>query len=128
MYVTDLLDAVEADPYWPYPVKVLHHYGMLGRFYYLNYLANGSAGRWGSPLAHWDELEQKVPKDRPELFSALTSCDQATVDQVRPDLSRVIAQSLLDWWEMVYCFWIQAALSDRVRQISSEIKLDVRRE
>jgi hypothetical protein len=116
--VGPLLDAVDADKYWPLLLAALDRYGNAGRFHHLDFLAENTAGAWESPTEYWKELERAVTADHPHLASGLASTGY---DVVRREVNEHIAASLDRWWETVYRFWIQGAIGARSRQFSSAI-------
>jgi hypothetical protein len=117
--VAPLLDAVDADEYWPLLLAALDRYGNAGRFHHLDFLAENKAGRWESPTDYWKALERAMTADHPRLASGLTSA--TGYDAARRELNEHIAGTLNRWSEMVYRFWLQGAIGDRARQFSSAI-------
>lgn len=122
-WVQGLRDRVNNDPYWALILSALDSYGRSGRFYYLDQLAEQPQS-WQSPRDDWDDLEQAISNDRPELLADLTGSNE---DWRRPrtEINAVIAVSVTAWWEMIFRFWIQGAAGQFGKQHSTAINPNI---
>jgi len=118
-WVQGLRDGVDSDPYWALILSALDTYGRSGRFYYLDKLAE-QPQPWQSPRDTWDELEQAISNDRPELLADLAGSNEGNL-RARAEINAVIAASVTVWWEMIFRFWVQGAVGQFGKQHSSAI-------
>lgn len=118
-WVQGLRDGVNNDPYWALTLSALDSYGRSGRFHYLDQLAE-QPQPWQSPRQDWDDLEQAIVNDRPELLTDLAGSNESW-HRARTEINAVIAASIKAWWEMIFRFWIQGAASQFGKQNSTAI-------
>lgn len=122
-WVQGLRDGVNNDPYWALILSALDSYGRSGRFHYLDQLAE-QPQPWQSPRDDWDQLEQAISNDRPELLADLTGSNEDW-RRARTEINAVIAASVTAWWEMIFRFWIQGAAGQFGKQHSTAINPNI---
>ncbi len=79
---------------------------------------------WQSPRDDWDQLEQAISNDRPELLADLTGSNEDW-QLARTEINAVIAASVTAWWEMIFRFWIQGAAGQFGKQHSTAINPNI---
>ena len=119
-YVESLLQAHELDQQWLLLAAVFNRYGLSGRFYYLDHLANGRPGEWVAPVEFWNRLERSITDAHPDILAMVVgSPDDA--EQGYAMLSRVSAISLDNWWFLIHRAAIQGCFGERGKTIGWEI-------
>ena len=120
-YVQQLVDSLKGDIQWPLLVATFNRYGLSGRFYYLDHLAQGRPSDWEAPIEFWNRLEQSVTDARPEILSLILSSDRGESERGYALLSHASAKSLNNWWHLVYRAAIQGCFGERGKTIGFEI-------
>lgn len=98
------LAAIESDPAWGPILDALTRYGVSGRFYYLDQLAERpQAGE--QPKALWDQAERELIRADPALDAAFHAAAARPLE-FEAFLQRLegrMAQTIEDYWELL-CF------------------------
>lgn len=118
-YVTGRIDELDADPYVVPWLNALQRYGVNGRFYNLDHLAD-AAQREPSPRELWDDLYNSVAFADPEIDSLIGVSSDHYDALVRRTTGR-LAGSLWLWWETYYRAWIQGACGPMAKQHSGAL-------
>lgn len=113
-YVEAGLDSVDADPVWEPLLATLNRYGAMGRFYYLDALAESPQAE-EPPSAYWDLAERAAIDSEVEL-TALFHRAAKVNEEWRifvAALNSRIADSLENWWAAIVMAAKQGVLGER---------------
>jgi len=120
--VEPLLNKVRSNAAWEPIVATLSRYGLSGRFYYLDALAEEPQADQ-DPGAYWNDAEQALLASKPEfrtlLFDAMD--DQAEFERRQAELVGFMADAITDWWDLIAFAGKHAMLGDRGRTWGTDI-------
>lgn len=123
-YVVSQLEVVAADPAIGPIIEVLHDYGMSGRFYYLDFLSDGTVNR-PDPRALWMSMEQTVISEDSlnQLFHrAAASGDETDWERFIHSRNMRLAESVSRLHELIALSWKHGCMGQTGRELAVAVK------
>lgn len=113
-YVQQGLDSVETDPVWRPLLEALNRYGSMGRFYYLDALAESPQSE-EPPSVFWDRAERAAIASDPDLTRLfhLAANEADAWHAFSTALNAKLAGSVERWWAALAMAGKQGVLGER---------------
>lgn len=112
------LQGVSADTVATRTLATLERYADQGRFYNLDFLG-GKTQDTKSPAQMWDELEQSLIQNDPELATSLIE----DWHKARKDLNKRVRSSFIRWCQLVISGWKTGVMGDLAKACSGQLTL-----
>lgn len=118
-HLQQLLGVLAQDRYVHQVLTTLERYAVQGRFYNLDYLGERPQVE-SSPSQQWDQLQQQLLEDWPDLRSRLASPDW---EGARREINRTIEGSIRLWCELIARSWMTGVFGQQAKQWSHQLGL-----